>query len=86
MHLQWNSFHSKKVLNHNTHLFLLVVLWQSLLLIQGGYLQKMYKKGKAPKQNDDATELENAKAVAEATANMKPFEIVCPFSIHLYTY
>lgn len=43
----------------------------------GGFMKRLYKRGKAPKQNDDATEMELAKKAELATQNMQPIELVC---------
>jgi ABC-type multidrug transport system ATPase subunit/ABC-type multidrug transport system permease subunit len=41
----------------------------------GGFQRRLYKRGKAPKQNDDAEEMEIAKKAALASENMKPIEL-----------
>lgn len=45
----------------------------------GGFMRRLYKRGKAPKQNDDAVELEIARKAALATENMQPIELVYLF-------
>lgn len=42
----------------------------------GGFMRRLYKRGKAPKQNDDAAEAEIARKAALATENMQPIELV----------
>jgi ATP-binding cassette subfamily G (WHITE) protein 2 (SNQ2) len=41
----------------------------------GGFMRRLYKRGKAPKQNDDAAEQEIARKAALATENMQPIEM-----------
>lgn len=41
----------------------------------GGFMRRLFKRGKAPKQNDDAAEMEIARKAAEATENMQPIEL-----------
>lgn len=42
-------------------------------------MRRLYKRGKAPKQNDDDAEIELARKAALATDNMQPIELVCFF-------
>jgi hypothetical protein len=49
----------------------------------GGFMRRLFKRGKAPKQNDDATEMEIARKAAEASDNMKPIELVS-ISLNLF--
>ena len=39
-------------------------------------MRRLYKRGKAPKQNDDAQEMEIARKAALATDNMQPIDMV----------
>lgn len=41
----------------------------------GGFMRRLYKRGKAPKQNDDKTAAEMALKAAQATDNMQPIEM-----------
>jgi ABC-type multidrug transport system ATPase subunit len=41
----------------------------------GGFMRRLFKAGKAPKQNDDDAEMEVARKAAEATENMQPIEL-----------
>jgi ATP-binding cassette subfamily G (WHITE) protein 2 (SNQ2) len=53
----------------------------------GGFMRRLYKRGKAPIQNDDAQELEMARKAALATDNMQPIELVSFFlffGVYLY--
>lgn len=42
----------------------------------GGFMRKLYKRGKAPKPMDDAAEMEMTRKAELATQNMKPMEVV----------
>lgn len=41
----------------------------------GGFMRRLFKRGKAPKQNDDAADMEIARKAAVATENMQPIEL-----------
>ena len=45
-------------------------------------MRRLYKRGKAPKQNDDAADMELANKAALATDNMQPIDMV--FSLSLF--
>jgi hypothetical protein len=50
---------------------------EKLQWLHGGFIQRIFKAGKAPKMNDDATEAESARKAAAASENMKAMDMVC---------
>lgn len=47
----------------------------------GGFMRKLYKRGKAPKPNDDEVQLELTRKAELATQNMQPMEMVFMITI-----
>jgi ATP-binding cassette subfamily G (WHITE) protein 2 (SNQ2) len=49
---------------------------EKLEWLHGGFIKRVFKRGRAPITNDDATEVENVRKAMEATSNMQPMEVV----------
>jgi ATP-binding cassette subfamily G (WHITE) protein 2 (SNQ2) len=52
----------------------------------GGFMRRLYKRGKAPAQNDDAQEMEIARKAALATENMQQIDMVILFDFLIFIY
>lgn len=50
--------------------------------LNGGFILRIFKAGRAPKMNDDETEAEAARKATEAADNMKFTDMVCDSSLY----